>query len=297
MQNYQNHPLAGARDLDSAMALLWDFYKKYFVGLYVISIISALISNLISSTIDTTALMQASTDPELAFAALKNMALPYAGLLLFSLVFTIFLHAWVLGKPVIEGYGIAEALKDSAVVLFPYILTIIILGFGGIILISIGMLMLVLPGIFAMFYFITVIIFALPIALAESRSIATIIGKSFRYAHRNFWPNMAWVIVVALIMVIVSLVISGIVMLPFTGTFIKTLANPEAAPALLEMVKNPIYIILSSLTSALVLPVFPILAFILYFRNREDATQIITRPEDEDRVTVDDLYPRMPEKD
>ena len=31
MYNYQNHPLAGASDLDSAMTRLWDFYKHYFV--------------------------------------------------------------------------------------------------------------------------------------------------------------------------------------------------------------------------------------------------------------------------
>jgi hypothetical protein len=33
MNNYQNHPLAGAVDLDTAFNKMWFFYKKYFLGL------------------------------------------------------------------------------------------------------------------------------------------------------------------------------------------------------------------------------------------------------------------------
>ncbi len=49
MNHYQNHPLAGAIDLDSAMTKLWSFYKKYFIGMYLISVAMALISSLITS--------------------------------------------------------------------------------------------------------------------------------------------------------------------------------------------------------------------------------------------------------
>ena len=59
-------------------------------------------------------------------------------------------------------------------------------------------------------------------------------------------------------------------MVPFTGTFLKSFSNPEEATTLLDISRNPVYIILSALTTSLVTPVFPILAFILYFRNREE---------------------------
>jgi hypothetical protein len=297
MQNYQNHPLAGARDLDSAMIRLWAFYKKYFIGMYIISVISALISNLITSTLDTNALMQATGDPELLVSMIKEMALPYSLLMAVSFVFTIILHAWVLGKPLNENYGVVDTLKDSAIAFFPFLLAAIVMGLGGVMLIGIGLVMLVLPGLFAMFYFISVFIFALPLALAETRNTATIIGKSFQLAHRNLWPNMGWVVVVMLIMVIASMVVSGIIMLPFTGTFVKTLANPEEASALLEMSKSPLYIILSSLAGALITPVFPILAFILYFRNSDEIPQVITDKADDNRVKVEDLYPKMPDRE
>jgi len=297
MQNYQNHPLAGARDLDSAMIRLWAFYKKYFIGMYIISVISALISNLITSTLDTNALMQATGDPELLVSMMKEMALPYSLIMAVSFVFTVILHAWVLGRPLDENYGVVDTLKDSAGAFFPFLLAAIVMGLGGVMLIGIGFVMLVLPGLFAMFYFITVFIFALPLALAETRNTATIIGKSFHLAHKNLWPNMGWVVVVALIMVIASMIVSGIIMLPFTGTFVKSLANPEEASALLEMSKSPLYIILSSLAGALITPVFPILAFILYFRNSEEIPQVIIDRADDGRVKVEDLYPKMPDKE
>jgi hypothetical protein len=52
MNNYQNHPLAGAVDLDSAMVKLWAFYKKYFLGLYIISVVMALLTGILSSRFD-----------------------------------------------------------------------------------------------------------------------------------------------------------------------------------------------------------------------------------------------------
>jgi hypothetical protein len=297
MQNFQNHPLAGARDLDGAMNRLWDFYRKYFVGLYIISVISALCSNLISSTIDTNAIMQAASDPEMLLSMMKDIALPYSLLMLVSFVFAIILHAWVLGKPLDENYGIGGVLTDSARVFIPFLLAAIVMGFGGLMLTGIGLVMLVLPGLFAMFYFITVFIFALPVALAETRNTATIISRSFSLAHKNLWPNMGWLAVVLLIMLIASMFLAGIVMLPFTGTFIKSIANPEEATAMLEMARNPVYIILSSLAGGLVTPVFPILAFIMFFRNSEKKTEEVIYQADEERVKVEDLYPKMPDKE
>ena len=78
MNNYQNHPLAGAVDLDTAFNKMWFFYKKYFLGLYIISVISALLTSLFTSGIDLASFQEASTDPELVLEKMKEMAGPYA---------------------------------------------------------------------------------------------------------------------------------------------------------------------------------------------------------------------------
>ncbi len=293
MNDYQNHPLAGASDLDSAMNKLWSFYKKYFAGLYIISVILALISSLITSGLDLSA-MQATTDPSEMLELMKGMAGPYALLMLVSLVFGVLLHAWVLDKPMGRPDFLPALLRKSAVALFPYLAVMIIFTVIAVVLTSVGLILLVLPAFFAIFYIATVMLFALPLTLIESRNPATVVERSFKLAHSHLWPNMGWVIVILLIVVVASLVIGALTMLPFTGTFIKSIANPEEAGAMLEMSRNPIYIGLSSLLTSLATPVMPILAFLLYFRNRGDEVRNEITTDVEPAVRVEDLYPPMP---
>ncbi|MCU0376813.1 MAG: hypothetical protein MUC78_00985 [Bacteroidales bacterium] len=296
MNNYQSHPLAGASDLDSAMTKLWDFYKQYFVGLYIISFILSLISAVFSASLDLAAI-QTTTDPEELLAMMKDMILPYSLIMLVSLIFGVFMHAWILEKPLTGENAVANTLRKGFQAFIPYLIVVIVMGIAGSVMVAVGLVLLVLPGLFAVFYVLTIAIFALPVTLAESRNAATVISRSVSLAHRNLWPNMGWVIVVLLIIIIISLVLSSLVMLPFTGSLIKSLTNPEEAFALLEMVKNPVYIIISSLTTALITPVLPILAFILYFRNNVGQSVTEVAKEDDDRVRVEDLYPKMPEKE
>jgi len=293
METYTSHPLKGATDLDSSMNMLWEFYKKHFVVLYAISVIAALASSFITSGIDLTAL-QSTKDPMEMLAIYKEMAVPYLLLLLVSVVFSIIMSAYILDKPVEEQYSFMGSLKKSAVALFPYLCAIIIIGFTGVMLISLGLVLLVLPGIFAAFYLLTVYFFTVPVALIESRNPGFIITRSLHLTHKNLWRNIGWSSVIILIILIVAVVISTLSALPFTGTLIKSISDPAAG---VEMSKNPVHIIISSLTGALITPVIPIMAFILYFRNAENIKPVTTAENYEGPVRVEDLYPKMPERD
>lgn len=296
MNNYQNHPLAGAVDLDSAFNKLWSFYKKYFVGLYVISVVGSLISSFFIAGLDLSSL-QTTTDPIEMLEKMKGFAGPYALTILVSLVIGILLHAWVLERPAGEQGFFASVMKQALVALVPYLVAMIIFGVLTVILISVGFVLLVLPGLFAIFYMLTIGLFVTPVALAETRNPFEMLSRSFRLAHTNLWPNMGWVVVVILIMIVVAMVLGALVMLPFTGTFIKSIANPEEAGAMLEMTRNPVYIGLTALTGGLVTPVMPILAFLLYFRNRGEEVAIEVTTESDNVVKVEDLYPPMPDKE
>lgn len=296
MNNYLNHPLAGAADLDSAMTKLWSFYKKYFIGLYIISVVLALISSLITSGLDLAAL-QGTTDPDQMLETMKGMAGPYALIMLISLVFGVLLHVWVLEKPMVGTDFLPVLLKTTMVALFPYLAVMIIFTVIAVILTAIGLILLVLPAFFAIFYITTVMLFALPLTLIESRNPIKVVDRSFRLAHSHLWPNMGWVIVLILILVVASLVIGALVILPFTGSFIKIISNPEEAGTMLEMSRNPLYIGLSALMSSLITPIMPILAFILYFRNRGDEVMAEITTEVEPTVRVEDLYPPIPDRE
>jgi hypothetical protein len=298
MRNYRNHPLAGAADLDSAFSKLWSFYKKYFPGLYIISVAGSLLSLIFMADIDMASLQDVSADPELMLDKMKSMAGPYALTMLVTLILMVVLHAWVLERPSDEpGFG-SMLLKRMLMVLLPYLVAMILFLILTAILTSIGIVLLVLPGLFALAYMATMMIFAMPVTLVETLNPFEIITRSFKLMHRNLWPNMGWFVILALIMVVTAMLLSTLTMLPFTGSFIRSITNPEEAAAMLEITKNPLYIGLSALTGALVRPLMPILAFLLYFRNRgeEEAESEITT-EGETAVRVEDLYPRMPEND
>jgi hypothetical protein len=296
MNTYQNHPLAGAVDLDSAFNKLWNFYKKYFVGLYLISVVGSLLSSLFVSGIDL-ASIQATTDPVEMLEKMKSFAGPYALTILVSLVIGVLLHAWVLEKPAGEPGFITTVLRSALAAIVPYLVAMIIFGILTVLLVSVGLVILVLPGLFAVFYMLTVGLFVMPVTLVETRNPFEMLSRSFRLAHRNLWPNMGWVVVVILIMIVVAMVLGALVMLPFTGSFIKSIANPEEAGAMLEMTRNPVYIGLSALTGGLVTPVMPILAFLLYFRNRAEEVVIEVTTENDNAVRVEDLYPPMPDRE
>lgn len=296
MDTYQNHPLAGARDLDTAMAKLWAFYKKYFIGLYIISIVMAVLTGLATSGIDLAAI-QSTTDPEEMLEIMKGMAGPYLLVIAISLVFSVMLHAWVLEKPLGQGNALVKALKTCLMALVPYLLVMILVMLAGGLMIAVGLVMLILPGLFAMLYVGTVAILVMPVTLVESRNPGTVLSRSLTLTHANFWQNIAWVIVIALIVIVISVVVGALVMLPFTGSLFKSFADPEAANSVLEMSKNPFYVGLSALATSLVTPVFPILAFIIYFRNSQDVTAVEVHPEENNQVKVEDLYPKMPDNE
>jgi hypothetical protein len=139
--------------------------------------------------------------------------------------------------------------------------------------------------------------------MSEGPSIGNAISRTLTLVHRNFWSNIGWVAVFFIILIVVSLVLSGIVLLPFAGSFFRTLFNPEEATKMLDMATSPVFITVSSLAGAVTMPLMPIFALILYFNGvagekkseSESENEIKndagspTKPED-GRVRVEDLY-------
>jgi hypothetical protein len=93
--------------------------------------------------------------------------------------------------------------------------------------------------------------------------------------------------------VVISVIFSGIILLPFTGNFLKSITNPGETGDLVNMTKSPVFVILSALVGALTLPLLPLFSCILYFnaKAREDMSQSLPTPGTENnRVRVEDLY-------
>ncbi len=306
MEAFKNHPLYRVHNIDSVMSSLWDFYKKRFVILFIASFIMSVCIQLISLNFDI-AELQTMTDPMVMLEKMKGLILPMLLMLLANLVFSMILQYYVIYSPVDDNVNIFNSIYKSLKYFFPYLAILILFAVFGTFAIMLGLLAVIIGVFFSLLYLMMIFMFILPILMIEGNNVANGISRTVKLAHKGFWSNMGWVAVFILLLIVISVVASAIIALPFTGSFLKMISNPEEAGNLVNYMYNPVFIILTSLVNALTFPLMSIFSTILYFNSRakEEGVQIVEPNTIEPpKVTVEDLYakpysddhPENPEK-
>jgi hypothetical protein len=292
MEQFKNHPLYKRHNIDSAMSSLWEFYKKYFIALFLISLAMSIVIQYASSFINIKEL-QTVTDPMVMLEMMKGYIVPILIVSIVNLLFTTILQYYILNSPLNIDNSFFILFVKSLKYFMPYLITIILLAFAGSIAIVLGIFVIIIGAFFAFLYVMTLYLFVLPIMMVEDTNIGNTISRTFFLAHKNFWSNIGWVAVFLVILIVISVIFSGIILLPFTGSFVKTLMNPEDASNLIDVTKNPLFIVISAIVSALTMPLMPIFSCILYFNGKageeQDHSFIKTESVNE-KVKVEDLY-------
>lgn len=289
MDQIKTHPLYKKHNIDTALNSIWDFYKTRFVSLFVISLVISAISQLASTMIDMKEI-QSMTDPMMMLEKMKEYLVPGLIIVLVSLFMNTVLQHYIIFRPVDEENTIITSLMRASRYYFPFLVIMVLFAFAGSIALILGILALVIGVFFVMLYMMTIYLFILPIMMIEGPDIGHTLTRTFSLVHRNFWNNVGWVAVFIIIMIVISVVLSSIIMIPFAGSFLKNIfGSGEAAAA--DITTNPVFIILASLAGALTLPLLPMLSCVLYFNARagEDEAASPQKPE-EYRPTVEDLY-------
>jgi hypothetical protein len=292
MDQFRNHPLYKQHNIDSAISSLWDFYKKNFLQLYLISLVMSFIIQYISSFINIKELT-AITDPLMMLEKVKDYIVPILLISLLSLLFTTIIQYYIIYNPLDRKINIFISTVKSMKFFIPYLIIMILLAFTGSIIIALGLLVIVIGAIFSGIYIMTIFFFILPVLMVEGININNAIRRTVLLSHRNFWSNISWVAVFFILLIIITVLLSGIILVPFTGSFVKTVLNPQDAGNIGNYATNPLFIVLSSVTNALTIPLMPIFGCILYFNRkaREEENQIISPVNsDNERVKVEDLY-------
>ena len=290
MDKFSSHPLYLKHDIDSAMNTLWDFYKKRFIPLFIVSLIVSLITQYASTLININEL-QNITDPQEMLLKIRDYIWPMIIISLISLLFSAVLHYYIIYNPVEEENNLITSALNSLRFILPYLIILVLLAFLGSFLLFLGLVALIIGIFFAAIYLMTIFLFILPVLMVEGPHIGSAITRTFRLVHKSFWPNIGWTAVFVIILVVISVILSGLVLLPFTGSFMKTFTNPEEATVLIDLTTNPLFIILSAVINALTFPLMPLFACILYFnaRAREEQPAETTKPvdyDDQDRKSV-----------
>jgi hypothetical protein len=237
--------------------------------------------------------LSAITDPMVMLEKIKGFIVPILIISLINLLFTTMLQYYVIFNPINNDNTILISLIKALRYFIPYLIIMVLLAFAGTIAIILGVFVLIVGAFFAMLYVITLYLFILPVMMVEGTNIGSTITRTIALTHKNFWSNIGWVAIFIIIMLVISVILSGLILLPFTGNFIKTIVNPDDASKLVDVTSKPLFIILSAIVSAITLPVMPIFACILYFHGKagEEQVQPVQNLTPEDiRVRVEDLY-------
>jgi hypothetical protein len=292
MDQFSNHPLYRRHNIDSAVSSIWEFYKKKFLSLFIMSFVMSLVMQYASTLVNIKDL-SSITDPMLLLEKLKDFLIPILVISLLNLLFTTILQYYVIFNPVNSENTVFISIIKSLKYFVPYLIIIVLLAFAGTIAILLGIFVLIVGAFFAMLYVVTLYLFILPVMMAEGTNISSTITRTITLTNKKFWSNLGWVAIFIIFMLVMSVIFSGIILLPFTGNFIKTIVNPDDAAKLVDITTKPIFIILSAIVSAITLPVMPIFACILYFNGKAGEDQIqpilIVDPEST-KVRVEDLY-------
>ena len=294
MLDYTKHPLNKRYDLDSALTSIWEFYKKWFGSLMLISFVFSLITSYLTGRINISEMYSVDEADEM-MAILRSMIGPYLLIILFAFVFGLILHYYVIRKPVDPDSNIFSIGAKGIVKFFlPLLVLNIMLAVFAVFAVTFGILLLFIGALFATVYIVMIYAFISPVLMIEDKGIGDTLTTTIRLAHKHFWPNMGWVSIFIIILMVISFILGAIIMIPFGGSFIKTIINPENASGLLDMTSKPSFIILNAIVNALTMPLFPIFSLVLYFNSRSDNIgEVITDDSTGDNgnpVKIEDLY-------
>ncbi len=301
MKPFSDHPLYAEHNIDTAINSLWSFYKKNFVVLFSISLILSLITGFASSKIDLSEL-QSVTDPQELLSGMREYIWPALIITVISLFFYNIIHYYVIYHPLEPECDIFTCFVRSLRYFIPYLIILVLFTFLGSFILLLGVVAFVIGVFFAALYIFMIFLFILPVLMAEGPLIAHAIVRTFKLSHTKFWTNMGWTAAFGAIFLVISVILSAILLLPFTGSFIGAFTDPENAAGVAELTSKPLYILFSAAISALTFPLVPLFAVILYFTGtaRENPAHNNnlqrTNSNNESPLKVEDLYALPPQE-
>jgi hypothetical protein len=242
--------------------------------------------------------LQTSTDPEIIMEKIKDYILPILLITVLNLFMVTIIQHYIIFSPLDETNSIFVSVVQSLKYFIPYLIIMVLLAFAGSVIIALGVVVLIIGVFFSIIYLITLYMFILPVMMAEGTNIAHVITRTIKLAHRNFWRNLGWVAILLIILIVASVILSGVILIPFTGSFLRTIVETQDTESVSNLIQNPAFFALSSVANALIFPLMPIFACILYFngRAREDSP-VEAEVTSDDKVKVEDLYAKPIDED
>ncbi|MFO7940769.1 MAG: hypothetical protein R6U66_13565 [Bacteroidales bacterium] len=274
IQTENNSFFAKRSDVETILVTTFQTYKKLFLPLFLYSFVGLLLIQSLLFVTGFSEFFQNLNPREMEDPAMiSNFMRQMIWVVLISLVAYSLLNVTLLNY--VERYGrnqsllVTTVLGEAARKYFLHFLFFILLATVMIVLgTMIGIIAIIVGAFVAALYLGTVLIPGGGIIVAEHTNAFETIGRAFQLTHKNFWVAVGSVVLYLLIMLLISLVLSAIIMIPFVIIFFQSVGAGDMSFA--EMFQPANYnigagmILLNAVTGAITYPITAIFSVVLY---------------------------------
>lgn len=286
MIDLKQHPLYKQMEVDSVLTNVFNIYLKKFTNLFIFSFVAVFIIQLLAYNLGFFEIYAMSENPEVMMRELSglmgNVAIYSAGAVIMYGILNVFLVSYLLKSDsdpkVPVGDLLMESIKKYAVhMIFFLILSVLIVFFGALA----GIIAFIIGSFVAIIYLGTVLLPGGTIVIAEEKNAIEAIGRAFSLAHKDFWSALGSTVLFILIMILISIVVAAVMSVPFVIMFFDNWNETGNVFEAFNLQKYDIgmwTVVLNSLVSALIYPLYAIFSVVLYFKLKftEDKKTMIT---------------------
>ncbi len=270
MSDYRNHPYYMKMTVDSLFQNGWQILKKNYGWLFFYSFIVMALLQLLTAPLlrayfeDLTNLIENPESIGPMMGRITSLILAtLLGYTLLSAFLTNFILNYDPGRPHLSLLG--ESITRFFI---PLMVAGTLAGIIAAIGTVLGVFILIIGAVVAIIYFSTVFFPLSAIVVNERANPFDSLGRCFRLVHSDFWNTIGWVVLIMVIYLVLSLILGALTMIPSAGSFFDIMSNPEdvikSAEGLMSAVNNPLMLLLNSITSAILFPVFPVFGMLIY---------------------------------
>ncbi len=283
MIDLKKHSLYKPMEADTILSHVFTIYKNKFIPLFLSGFIAFFIIQFLTYNLGITQIYTLSDTEEMMrelSGLMGKMGILLTGtVIVYGLLNAFFVNLILKSddeKKLASGELFMESLKKYFIhMIFFLLLSGFILALGTVA----GIFIFIIGSFVAIAYLGTVLSPGAAIVIAEEKNALEAISRTFSLTHKNFWPALGATILFVLIMILVSIVVSALMSIPFVIIFFD---NWKETGNLLESLKMQNYdigiwtVFFNSLVSALTYPLYAIFSVVLYFKlkYREDQDSI-----------------------
>lgn len=279
MYDLKKHSLYKPMEVDSVISNVFSLYFKTFFPLVIFSFVGVFIIQFFLYSTGYYEIFK-TFDPTMVEGNISFFLKMILKMMVLSLVVYGIMNAFIINylfvKDIDSTASFGSILGDSIRLysihmVFFMLLTVLIIVIGmifGVVVFIVGMFL-------AALYLGTVLIPGCAVIVVEQKNAFDAIGRSFSLTHNDFWQSLGSFVLFVLIMILISLILSAVIAIPVVIMFFDKLGETGNFFEALNLNLYEIGIwsvLLNSLVSAIVYPLYSIFSFVIYFklRNTQD---------------------------